>query len=549
MKKVLIFTTVIVMFLCAPKVKAANVKGTVIGSDVLAASSPNQTKPGNSCSYMTGGRYSSAYASPNLRCLDTGDQITIYNYDSIIQSTISSCKKGYYKFSYTWPNGNTYNGYVCADNVTTSIDTSKYATEFKNAGLPEIYWDKLSLLKEAHPNWKFTGYNTGLNWDTVLKKEAGGWYAANKNTVAYYMDPRNFMDEKSIFMFENLGYNSKYMTLEAVQKILKNTKLYDNSSDYIKAASQSNVSPIMLAALSKQEVVLSDGSLSNSANGKNGYYNAYNLGAFSSCDNPVKCAIDFASGYNGQYATYNRPWKDLSSAIINGAAYIANGYISSGQNTLYFKKYNVTKKNTYSNQYQTNIMAPISEARSTYDAYSSISGLLDSTIEFVIPVYNNMPSTVSTLPTKVDEKQKEEIKEEQNNVDIVAAINKAGYSISGSYLVNVKIGTKAKDILNKIKGVTITSDGKTLTGNEVLGTADVITFNNNSYRIVIKGDVNGDGKITPADYVRIKNSIMKTSSLSAVFTKAADVNNDNKVTPADYVNVKNYIMGSASTLK
>lgn len=59
----------------------------------------------------------------------------------------------------------------------------------------------------------------------------------------------------------------------------------------------------------------------------------------------------------------------------------------------------------------------------------------------------------------------------------------------------------------------------------------------------IPGDANGDGKITPADYVKIKNHIMGASTLSGNALKAADMNNDGSITPADYVKVKNVIMG------
>lgn len=57
------------------------------------------------------------------------------------------------------------------------------------------------------------------------------------------------------------------------------------------------------------------------------------------------------------------------------------------------------------------------------------------------------------------------------------------------------------------------------------------------------GDVNGDGKLSPADYIKIKNHIMKTNILSGAPLKAADANGDGKITPADYINVKNKIMG------
>lgn len=58
-----------------------------------------------------------------------------------------------------------------------------------------------------------------------------------------------------------------------------------------------------------------------------------------------------------------------------------------------------------------------------------------------------------------------------------------------------------------------------------------------------RGDVNGDGKITPADYVLIRNHIMGKNKLSGKGLTAADMNKDGKITPADYVQVRNKILG------
>ncbi|WP_455791948.1 dockerin type I domain-containing protein [Amedibacillus sp. YH-ame10] len=59
---------------------------------------------------------------------------------------------------------------------------------------------------------------------------------------------------------------------------------------------------------------------------------------------------------------------------------------------------------------------------------------------------------------------------------------------------------------------------------------------------MIPGDVNGDGTITPADYVKVKNHIMGKSTLTGDSLKAADMNGDGTITPADYVKIKNSIM-------
>jgi len=593
-----IYSLVIFIALFFPILVSANeVTGYVTTTETLMASSDNKEKPNNSCMHKENGKYSSIYAVPGrIHCLDAGDQVKVLNYSSIIPSTLASCKTGYYKVQYTNPKGVVYTGYVCGDFVKTEIDTTKYQEEFKTNNIPEIYWDKLALLKELHPNWKFTGYKTGLNWEDVLNNEsivgmnyiqssnpiylsldegsynastntynmmeAGGFYAANKKTVAYYMDPRNFFDEKNIFMFENLGYNEKYQTRTVLETILKNTDLYQYIDKFIQAATfnGNNVSPIMLAARSKQEIVLSSGKLTRAATGEAGYYNFYNLGAFSSCENPIECAINFASGYDGAYTTFNRPWTTAEAAILNGAQYIANGYINQKQNTLYFQKFNVTSNSygNYSHQYMTNIQAPTSEAKSTQSSYASIDGLLNSEIEFIIPVYENMPEVVSVLPTQVDKEAIEDKKEQQTVINISEVLTDAGYKATGEYLANVKINTKAKDVLANLKKIepsitfTIIRDNKEIIGDEALGTADILKIKTaeteSSFRLIIYGDANGDGKITAVDYVKIKNYIMQSSGLTGSFKEAADANKDGKITAVDYVNVKNFIMGNNSTL-
>ena len=56
-----------------------------------------------------------------------------------------------------------------------------------------------------------------------------------------------------------------------------------------------------------------------------------------------------------------RPWNSKEKAIIGGALYIVNGYISANQHTLYLQKFNVSPNalnSTYTHQYMSNIKAP-----------------------------------------------------------------------------------------------------------------------------------------------------------------------------------------------
>ena len=67
------------------------------------------------------------------------------------------------------------------------------------------------------------------------------------------------------------------------------------------------------------------------------------------------------------------------------------------------------------------------------------------------------------------------------------------------------------------------------------------------YYIIMFSDVNGDGKITPLDYIKIKNHVMEKSLITAIPNYlAADVNEDGKITPLDYVRIKNIIMSEVN---
>lgn len=76
-------------------------------------------------------------------------------------------------------------------------------------------------------------------------------------------------------------------------------------------------------------------------------------------------------------------------------------------------------------------------------------------------------------------------------------------------------------------------------------TVEILINNEKSYNYLISilGDVNGDGKISALDYVKIKNHIMKTNVMNnEVNLIAADVNDDSKISALDYVRIKNRIM-------
>lgn len=335
--------------------------------------------------------------------------------------------------------------------VTKPLTAKQFKKHLKEENFPESYKDALTALHEKYPYWQFNAYHTGLDWNTVIAKESavglnlisnsksGGWksYAsgaydyltdsfvpydgsswvtASEAAVRYYMDPRNFLDARGVFQFESLQYQSDYQTKDGVEQILYNTPMYKTKYSYeeegetkyllysrtfVKAAKQSGVSPYHLASRAKQEVVTSSTTMSTSVSGTvsgyEGIYNFYNIGATHStvAGGAVRNGLSFASSGT----SYLRPWTDRRKAIIGGAMYIGENYITKGQNTLYLQKFNVTPTSTYSHQYMANIEAPNSEATKTNTAYGSSKENMP--IVFSIPVYGNMPASACDVPGSV----------------------------------------------------------------------------------------------------------------------------------------------------
>lgn len=333
--------------------------------------------------------------------------------------------------------------------------TIDFEASLAEQGFPESYKAQLRILHEKYPNWKFTAFHTGLDWNTVIQNEAvveknlipnskgiewksletgaynwktdsfvvydgSTWVTASKEAVEYYMDPRNFLNENGIFQFELLSYQSDYQNLEGVENILMNTPMYQTSFTYtasdgtqksitygetfLAAAEYSGVSPYHLASRVKQEVVTGRTSFSNSVTGTvsglEGLYNFYNIGAYHSTVAGGAIANGLKYAKNGSTnASLNVssliPWSDRYRAIVGGSYIIGSTYINRGQNSIYLQKFNVTSTSRYSHQYMANVEAPYSEAKKVFAGYTNVSNL---PIVFSIPVYLNMPETACSIP-------------------------------------------------------------------------------------------------------------------------------------------------------
>ncbi len=352
-----------------------------------------------------------------------------------------------------------------------------YSSKFKNY---PGYEPLLKELQAAHPNWEFEILETGLDWSATIIAESTGhhgknvvpsskgsawkcscgktvdvnWKCASTAAVAYYMDPRNSLNEDYIFQFEELSYDDK-QTVDGVKKILSdcnymqgNITYYDTAGNkqtinktyvdaIMEAGKKYNVSPYHLASRIRQEQgagnagTMISGTWTGESGAYKGYYNYFNIGAYGKTNTEI-----FKSGLS--YAK-TKGWNNPEKAIHGGADFIAREYIKYGQDTLYLEKFNVADKdgNYYSHQYMTNVSASKTEGETVREAYRDM-GLLtsNSKMKFKIPVYKNMPEMRAAQPGT------EQIVTQDVQVNENSVIVRNGKGTNYSAITTLNKGTK-----------------------------------------------------------------------------------------------------------
>lgn len=443
-KYILVFICLFLLYL--PSVSAQNLTGKVTAINGIKVRSMPTT---NSSTIDDG--------------LANGRTVTILETIKSDDSKDTCASKVWYKIIYQY--SDTGYGYACSnfilvDSTSTEEDTKNFEEVLKQ--FPESYHEALKILHNRYPNASFTPihatwqsgklmtfsevvsgeFTEGKNllWDSNNSRDgwkllssynyntnsfknnySGGgknWYAVSEKVLMYYLDPRNFLNETDVFMFETLKYLPKNHTIDGVEDILRGSfmanNFVDNStkkfSDAIMDAAISNsTSPYFIASRIIQEVgttrsdlVLGKYPPTNSQKDIEkyskyseftGYYNFYNIGA---SGNDVV--------YNGLKYAKDKGWNSEYKAITQGAYIISKEYIQQGQYTLYLQKFDIGCKGwrtCLAHQYQQNVQAPYSEGRNTYDAYLKNSGsaMYQKEYDFTIPVYEDMPE-ITTLPSK-----------------------------------------------------------------------------------------------------------------------------------------------------
>lgn len=513
-----------------------------------------------------------------------GDSLTI------LSETTDSSGAKWYKISC-----GSVTGYVSAAYVqltssgsqgSSDADFESYMTK---QGFPESYKPYLRTLHEQHPKWIFTAQKLGVDWNTALKEECvvgrnlvhssalaswksmekgaydfnggywygldGSWVAASKEIIMYYMDPRNFLNDTYIFMFENQSYDPSYQTESGVKTILADTfmsksytcpdtkKKYTYSQTFMDAAKKSGVSPYHLASRCRNEQGVNGAPQSlGTVKGYENYFNFFDIQAYAtSTMTAAEMGCKYAKTTN---PTYLLPWTNQYKSIVGGSIFLGTGYITKGQDTLYLQKFDMVDggNGLYYHQYMTCVFGQANEAISLKNAYSQ--DILNSAMEFKIPVYNNMPDKLCPKPTSSGD-----------NNNYLKSLSVSGTSVSpkfdkftASYTakVNAEVSSVTVNANPLGKSAKVSGKGKVSlkTGeNTVKVTCTAASGVKRTYTIKItrkaasqtlqQGDVNGDKYLTVVDALLMLRYNAGKTQLDPAQLKRADMNGDGKVDVID----------------
>lgn len=186
---------------------------------------------------------------------------------TVIGETTGSDGKLWYQIRFS-ASGEMKTGYALHTYISFPVaytHDSDFEAYLNAQGFPDSYKDGLRQLHAKYPNWVFVAQKTGLDWNTVIQNEGtlgrnlvgknsissfksiadgaynwdnsswngfdgSAWVAASEDILRHYMDPRNFLDEVSVFQFMTHGYDPSIHTRAGLEYLLKGTFMEYNAS-------------------------------------------------------------------------------------------------------------------------------------------------------------------------------------------------------------------------------------------------------------------------------------------------------------------------------
>jgi len=145
-----------------------------------------------------------------------------------------------------------------------------------------------------------------------------------------------------------------------------------------------------------------------------------------------------------------------------------------------------------------------------------------------------------------------DVKLQVNSQEIKCTVTSSKYNISQSYILDISENTPVEIFKNNIETNAeqiqiLNKNNEELDSEDIIGTGMTLILKRGNkkltYKLVIKGDLNGDGKVKLSDLSKLKLTIVGSHSLDGAYKIAADLNGDGNVKLSDLSKMKLYLVG------
>ena len=127
----------------------------------------------------------------------------------------------------------------------------------------------------------------------------------------------------------------------------------------------------------------------------------------------------------------------------------------------------------------------------------------------------------------------------------------------GKILIGMEVGTTIEEIKESLENdentIKIYEEGKEIEGTEKVKTGQEIKLEiegtiYDEAKIVLRGDINGDGMVSANDYEKIISHILNKEIITGYKTYAADITQDGAISTSDYEQIMQYFLDKITTL-
>ncbi|RKI48541.1 hypothetical protein D7V67_08370, partial [Clostridium paraputrificum] len=257
------------------------------------------------------------------------------------------------------------------------------------------YKDNTAYVSSKYINISTGSSNYGLTVDKFAElqfpklnmvQKDGKWVNASLEDIKYYMNPNNFINDVSKYMFMKLNYVNG-IPMSVINEVIQGRGILSGKGNaFLEGAKKYNVNVMYLLSHARLETgngtsTLSNGVLVTEVDGvpvePRVVYNMYGVGAIDS--DPLRGGSEYA---------YKQGWFTPELAISEGASWISKNYINStkyNQNTLYKMRWNMSSTSIGWHQYASDIAWAEKQAR-IMAPYLEKCGVV---FEFDIPTFIN----------------------------------------------------------------------------------------------------------------------------------------------------------------